>query len=438
MIDDKKSRRKWLYPIILTTVILTSACSQEVAMDKNQKKVLESQIERVLDPAVPAEDFSALVDDSADFALDFYQYASRQNGNLFYSPYSISSALAMAYGGAGGRTALEMADTLHFSLPQERLHPAFNRLDLLLNQGIETENGESQPFQLDVANAIWGQAGHSFKQEYLDLLALNYGAGLRLVDFVNNAGTAREDINRWVSDKTQEKIQDLIPSGGINSSTRLVLANAIYFKADWLNPFANSKTHDAPFTLLDGDEIQVSMMEFEDPVLLPYFAGEGFQAVELPYVGDEVSMLVLMPERETFDTFETELDRDQLNLVLNGLSPIKVRLFFPKFRFTSEYELTGILSDLGMPSVFCSGSPDFSGMDDEGQLCIGGVYHKAFVAVDEKGTEAAAATALVMKALAMIDPDVQIISFDHPFIFLIRHKTSGAILFAGRMLNPLD
>lgn len=417
--------------------IMITACSPGEMMDTPNKQVLESDAQRILNPAVPSGYLSQLVSGNTEFSLDFYQKVRAANGNLFFSPYSLSSALAMVYGGARDSTASQMSETLHFTLPDEKLHPAFNQLDWMLRPPDTSSTEESQPFRLDIANSIWGQQGHPFKQAYLDLLAENYGAGIKLVDFIKSSEPARQAINQWVSENTQQKIQDLVPPGGVDASTRLVLANAIYFKADWLFPFANASTHTAPFYLPDGSQVDAVTMAYEDPAALLYYAGQDFQAVELPYAGGDVSMLVLLPSAGQLDAFESKLDQDRLLEIISNLKETRVKLFLPKFRFTSEYELTGILSELGMPDAFCDGSPNFSGMDEEGNLCVGGVFHKAFVAVDEKGTEAAAATAVVMKALAMMDPEVLVLKVDRPFIFMIRHNPSGAVLFMGRIQNPL-
>jgi serpin B len=377
-----------------------------------------------------------LVDGNSAFGLDLYQAIRERGENLFFSPYSISTALAMTYGGARGTTAEQMSQVLHYNLPQDRLHPAFNTLDHQLNHELPGSSEEQQLFQLDVANSLWGQQEHPFKPEFLDLLALNYGAGLRLVDFRGQSEQARQEINQWVSDNTQEKIQDLIPQGGVGPDSRLVLANAIYFKADWLFPFEKESTRDAAFNLLDGSQVQVPTMSFQDPEHLPYMAGEGFQAAELPYLGDETSMLILVPDAGKLADFEASLDVASLESILSEMQPAMLQLLLPKFKFSADYNLKDVMPVMGMPDAFCEGQADFSGMDEEGQLCIGGIFHKAFVAVDEKGTEAAAATAVVMEAMAIMQDESITLVVDRPFLFMIRHKPSGAILFMGRVNNP--
>jgi serpin B len=366
------------------------------------------------------------------FALDLYQALRSQPGNLFYSPYSISLALAMTYAGARGETETEMADVLHFTLPQDQLHAAFNGLDVQLNREVE---GEEQSFQLNIANSIWGQQNFAFQPDFLDTLAVNYGAGLRLVDYAADPEAARQQINAWVEDETQDKIKDLIPAGALDPLTRLVLANAIYFKAAWQNQFEQNNTEDAPFTLLDGSQVDVPTMRQSEG--MNYAAGDGWQAVELAYEGGRQSMLILLPAEGQFEAFEASLNTARLDDILNAMEWTTVELALPKFSFESEFELNRALAELGMPVAFDAERADFSGMTGESNLYISDVIHKAFVDVNEEGTEAAAATAVIMRLESMpIDP-VQM-QVDHPFIFMIRDNETGSILFTGRVVNPLD
>ena len=422
---------------MIVVLFSASACGLIPPSGGAAGKVLQSQAKRISDPQVSPSDLQELVKGNNTFALNFYQRVRSEAGNIFFSPYSLSTALAMTYAGARGTTAEQMAQVLQFSLPQDQLHPAFNALDLQLGNEQQNAAGDdkAQPFQLDIANQLWGQKEYSFLPEYLDLLQQNYGAGLRLMDFVKDAEPSRLQINEWVSQKTHDKIKELIPAGGIIPATRLVLTNAIYFKADWSFPFDKDSTHDAPFTLLDGTQVNVSMMSFLRPQTLSVIDGQGFKAVELPYVGDSVSMWVLLPAAGSFADFEASLSEQKLAGILEQSQPVSVQVVLPKFEFTKEFSLNQQLTDMGMPDAFCSGLADFSGMDGKGGLCIDQVYHKAFVAVDEKGTEAAAASAVVMLESSLPMPELEIV-VDHPFIFLIRHKTSGSILFMGRVLDP--
>jgi serpin B len=361
-----------------------------------------------------------------------YQLLKEEDGNLFYSPYSISLALAMTYAGARGNTETQMAQALHFDLPQDALHPAFNALDLDL---LGRANGEKDSFELNIANSIWGQQDFAFEQAFLDTLAANYGAGLRLTDFANAPEPARQAINQWVSNQTKERIKDLIPDGAITPDTRLVLANAIYFNAKWVYPFSHEGTHDGTFNTLDGAQITVPLMNLDRPSPLAYVQGQGFQAVELPYVGEQMSMLVVVPDAGTFPTFEAAFSADQLATILAALQPQTVQLTLPKFQFESSFNLGEALTGLGMTDAFDPSAADFSGMDGEGDLFIGAVIHKAFVAVDEEGTEAAAATAVIMEMAGAATSGV-ILIVDRPFLFFIRDMQTGTLLFAGRVVAP--
>lgn len=401
----------------------------------NLVKVIQSQVQRDQAPQAAPADLGELVQGNNAFAIDLYRQVRHQNGNQFFSPLSLSLALAMTFAGARGETEAQMAQTLRFTLPQDRLHLAFNDLDLQLTAQQEPGKDEPQPFLLSIANSLWGEQTFTFLPEFLDILALNYGAGLRLVDFIGAPDAARMEINEWVYQETHEKIEDLIPKGGITSDTRLVLANAIYFKADWVQQFSANRTQEMPFNTLDGKQALIPMMRMEQPAHLGYIAGDGFQAVELPYVGERVSMLVVVPDDGTFTGFEASLTPEQVISILKSLEPRSVVLTFPKFTFETSFSVADMLKKMGMTDAFDRGLADFSGMDGNGELYISDVFHKAFVAVDEKGTEAAAASAVVVGVTSAIMPDVQLV-VDRPFIFLILDRQSGSILFVGRVLDP--
>jgi len=397
------------------------------ALGEAQAEYAASKAERDTSPDVGEGDLTELVSGNSVFAFDLYQALRDETGNLFFSPYSISVALAMTYAGARGETEQQMAETLHFTLSQERLHPAFNALDL------ELRSAERGDFKLHIANAIWGQTGYSFLSEFLDVLAKNYGAGLRLLDFQKEPQASRQVINDWVSEQTEEKIQDLIPAGGVTRDTTLVLSNAIYFDADWEQPFSQVRTSDGLFNTLDGREVMVPMMSMSEPVSLLYAAGQGYQAVELPYKGGEMSMLILVPDAGQFGAFEAALDAGRVEATLGELEPKQVDLKMPKFSYESSFSLAQNLAAMGMPNAF--EAADFSGMDGTKDLFISDVFHKAFVAVDEAGTEAAAATAVIVGKTALPMVDVQLL-VDRPFIFIIRDVNNGTVLFVGRVLNP--
>lgn len=401
-----------------------------------QTPLVQSSKEQNTSPDVNKTDMENLADANNTFALDLYQTLKENTGNLFYSPYSISSALAMTYAGARGETEKQMATTLHFTLPQDRLHPAFNSVSLALaSRGQETEIQDKKGFILKNADALWGQKDYKFLPAFLDVLAENYGAGIRLLDFVRSPEDSRVTINDWVSEQTEKRINDLLPGGSITPATRLVLTNAVYFKANWFYQFSEKMTSDGQFNLLNSSKITVPMMKQTEK--FNYMKGNGYQAVELPYRGQKLSMVILLPGQGRFEAFEGTLQYSQLQKIISDLKSQKVILTMPKFEFTLELKLRQILAQMGMPIAF-SGEADFSGMTEEEELWIDEVIHKAFVAVDENGTEAAAATAVMMVGAAPGQPQPIEFTMNRPFIFLIRDIETNTILFIGRVLNPME
>jgi len=414
--------------LIAVVLLGLTACTQPVAGE-----ILRSERQRATSPDVNEADVTTLVSGNSALAFDLYQALKDEEGNLFYSPYSISQALAMTYAGARGETAQQMADTLHFILSPDALHPAFNSLDIELSQrGEGAEGTDDEGFRLNIVNAIWGQDGYEFLSEFLDVLAENYGAGLRLLDFINTPEESRLTINNWVSDQTEGRIEDLIPQGLIDTLTRLVLTNAIYFNAAWQYPFNEDTTADGAFYLLDGGEVIVPMMSQTES--FSYAEGDGYQAVELLYDGGELSMVILLTQAGHFEAFEESLGAQQVDGIMGRLEPGQVALTIPKFEFESDFSLKETLATMGMPVAF-SRDANFSGMTGNHDLFIADVIHKAFVSVDEAGTEAAAATAVVMKLTAVPEEPVEV-TIDRPFIFLIRDIETDTILFVGRIFNP--
>jgi serpin B len=382
-------------------------------------------------------DEALLVEGNGAFAFGLYQALKGQEGNLFYSPYSISLALAMTYAGARGATAQQMADTLHFLLEQDKLHPTFEWLAAeLASRGEEAAGKDGEGFRLNVVNAIWGQKDYEFLSEFLNLLTENYSAGLRLLDFKAEPEESRVTINDWVSNQTEGRIEDLIPPGMIDTLTRLVLTNAIYFNAAWQNPFDEDRTADGPFHLVDGGQVTVPMMKQTN--LFRYAKANGYQAVELPYDGDELSMVILLPASGNFRAFEEGLTSGQVGGAIRHLQSTMVSLTMPQFEFDSEFSLEGTLSAMGMRDAFSPDDADFSAMTGNRELYISHVVHKAFVSVDEAGTEAAAATAVIVPAGSSgSEPPPVEVTIDRPFIFLIRDIETGAILFVGRVMDPV-
>jgi len=424
--------KRLLIVLVLVLLLPLMACDQQAAAE-----LLMSDKPRETSPDVSEADLALLIEGNSAFAFELYQALREQednkDNNLFYSPYSISVALAMTYAGARGDTAEEMATALRFMLEQERLHPAFNWLDAeLASRGEGAQGKDGEGFRLNIVNAIWGQKDYSFLTDFLDVLAENYGAGLRILDFMTEPEESRVTINEWVSDQTEDRIKDLIPQGAIDALTRLVLTNAIYFNAAWEYPFDDKVTVDSPFYLLDGGQVTVPMMKQTES--FGYTDGEGYQAVELLYDGNELSMVILLPTSGNFEAFEEGLQAQQVSDIISGLQLTQVAITMPKFEFDSDFSLKDTLAEMGMPIAF-SGAADFSGMTGAPDLCISEVLHKAFVSVDEAGTEAAAATAVIMRETAVPDQPVEV-TIDRPFIFLIRDIETGAILFVGRVLNP--
>ena len=396
-----------------------------------QADVIASDKPRQTPLALEEAQVPQLIEGNSAFAFDLYSLLFDEKANLFYSPYSISLALAMTYAGARGQTAQQMAEALHFFLAEEELHTAFNALEAALaSRGAQLD--PQQRFRLRIANALWGQDGYAFLAAFLDKLAENYGAGLRVLDFVGAPEASRQIINEWVEQQTEDKIKDLLPAGSISTDTRLVLSNAIYFNAAWLYPFEEEATQEGPFHLLDGGQVMVPLMTQSER--LGYAAGEGYQAIELPYLGGELSMVMLVPNEGTFRDWATSLDAEQWAKVVADLHYTRVQLTMPKFTFESGFRLKQALTRLGMTEAF-GGAADFSGMTGDRDLFISDVYHKAFVAVDEEGTEAAAATAVVMELTAAPAQPIEV-RVDRPFLFLIRDIETGSILFLGHVVNP--
>jgi len=397
-------------------------------------ELLRSSKPRVTSLDVPETDLAELVDGNSTFTFDLYHHIRDEPGNIFCSPYSISLALAMTYAGARTETEQQMADTLYFTLGQDGLHPAFNAHDLqLASSGEDVSDAGGEKFQLSIVNRIWGQTSYSFHEAFLDVLAENYGAGLSLLDFLNTPDASRVAINDWVAEQTKNRIEDLIPPGAVTTLTRMVITNAIYFKASWREAFDENHTSDQPFDLLDGSQVTVEMMR--QTAKYGYGSGDGYHVVELPYHGDELSMLVLLPDTDRFEEFESTLDSARLSAILEQVEFRDVDLTLPKFTFEWATSLAGVLSAMGMPSAFDPFEADLSGMTDAERLYISDVFHKAFVAVDEEGTEAAAATAVAVDTTSMpLEPVV--VKIDRPFVFLIRDTPTGTILFLGRVVDP--
>ncbi len=379
-------------------------------------------------------DQAAAVKGSNAFAVDLYGQLSAQPGNLFFSPESISTAFAMTYAGARGQTAAEMARVFHFTLPPERLHPAIGVL-------LAGMNAPHQGYALSVADALWAEKDENFLPTYLKLVQTNYGAGFHPVDFKTAPENVRATINQWVEKQTNDKIQNLLGPGTVTPLARLILTNAIYFKAAWADQFSKSATEDKDFHLSASKTVHAPTMYNSGGY--SYLRGPSFQALSMPYEKGEISMLILLPDNvDGLPALERSLSVGNLSRWMASLSyQHEVIVYLPKFKITQQFELSSTLKGLGMKTAFDSNSADFSGMTGDKSLVISAAIHKAYIDLDENGTEAAAATAVVMEmatAMPQRTPPPPPIYFtaDHPFLFLIEDNTSGAILFMGRVTDP--
>ena len=382
------------------------------------------------EPPAPKSSDSPLADviaGNTGFAVDLYGKLRTQEGNVCFSPYSISTALAMTYGGARGETEKQMAQTLHFNLPPDKLHPAFAALEA--NFKAVQQKGK---VQLTVANSLWPQKGFKFLPDYLALCRKYYSTSIKPVDYMEHTEAARKTINDWVTSKTNRKIVELLKPGVLDISNRLVLVNAIYFKGNWDSQFKAGRTENKPFHVSSEKTVTTPLMRQTHDFRYAEFSDK--QILELPYVGGDLSMLVLLPRKlDGLGDLEAELTAQNLAAWTTNLRSHEVAVSLPKFKITSAFSLKETLAALGMSDAFIYGRADFSGMDGHEDLFISAVAHKAFVEVNEEGTEAVAATAVMMGAGAAPPPAFRA---DHPFLFLIRDNRSGSILFLGRVTNP--
>lgn len=376
-------------------------------------------------------DAAAVVKGNNQFAFDLYGKLREKEGNLFFSPYSISTALGMTYAGARGETAKEMENVLRFPLPQEKLHSAFADIIKEVNG-----DGRNRGYELSVANSLWAQKDLELRTDFVKLTKDHYRAGMYQVDYVQDAEGARKTINAWVEKETNDKIQELLKPRMVSELTRLVLVNAIYFKSLWKHEFNEKLTKQEPFFLAPDKKTDVALMHQE--CTTNYYRGDQFQLLELPYQNYALSMLILLPNKvDGVAALERDLTNEKLAGWLEKMKTYKVTLTLPKFKVTSEFILNQQLEKMGMTSAFKAGSADFSGMTSKERFVISRVIHKAYVDVNEKGTEAAAATAVVVDGGGGPSPEGKVeFRADHPFIFLIRDNKTGSILFQGRVTDP--
>ncbi|MBW2988600.1 serpin family protein [Candidatus Woesearchaeota archaeon] len=373
-----------------------------------------------------------IVDANNRFALELYSQYKSHEGNIFFSPYSVFTALSMTYEGARGKTAEEMQTVLHIPRDANSRRAAIASL-------YNTINKDAKSYKLLTANALWAQKGYPFLQEYFNVITKYYGGKVTNLDFQTQTEKSRQIINKWVEDKTNAKIKNLVPQGVITSETRLVLTNAIYFKGEWLKAFDKEGTVEDKFWVTPSSSVNVEMMSrVDEEAMFNYTETDTLQMLELPYSGEKLSMLILLPKNEDLDALESALSVEKLEALKERLIEQRVKVFIPKFKLETKYFMRDTLSDMGMSTAF-SLSADFSGMTGGKDIFISDVIHQAFVEVNEEGTEAAAATAVVMKETAFGPgalPRIPVFRANHPFVFIIQERDTGLILFMGRVMNP--
>ena len=395
--------------------------------------LIASDIDRAA-PDAPTADVSMAADGLIDFAADLYANLAERDGNLVFSPVSVYLALAMTYAGEAGSTAGEMAGILGDELDEAAFHSALNVLD----QALEARNREATEFEgaveLSLANSLWGQAGMTFEPAFLDLLGRDYGAGMRLVDFIDPVAReeARLAINDWVAGETNDRIEELVGEGVLDAMVRLVLVNAVYLKAAWMTPFEEEATSEGDFHLLDGSVTQTQLMN--SSTMLRFAEGTTWRAVELPYAGNELAMLVIVPDEGSFADVETALEAELLDAVTAGFEHQQVVISLPKFDIRLQVGLIPALRAMGLTEATGS-SADFSRMTGGKDLFISDVVHEAWISADEAGTEAAAATAVMMSLTAAPAEPIEFV-VDRPFLFVLHDTETGSILFMGRVVNP--
>jgi serpin B len=434
---------KWLAIITLTSVLFTvGGCVQNPSgsdgngdQERTPFSVAKSAAIERESSAAPAGQLEEQAESNNAFAVAMYKQFVSGDDNLFFSPYSITAALAMTAAGAEGNTKQQIRDALQVTLEGDVFDAAINGIDQSLMDYADATDG----ITLRVVNSTWMQTGWNFKISYLDHLSRYYGAGVNLMDFEAQPDDCREIINTWVADQTNQKIENLLPEGSILPETVLVLTNAIYFLGDWLYSFNPEHTDDLDFYLPDGSTVTAPMMRFAAPgedVTMNYSRVGNARALDFPYKGDRLTMTVLLPDEDEFSSFESSLSLDVINELIAGLDSTSLRVSLPKFEFTfGTKSLVPALRALGMIDAFSPGIADFSGIDGTINLVVFDVYHKAFIAVDEEGTEAAAATAVIIGPTS-VNPDLPVFIVNRSFIYLIRDKATGTILFMGRTVDP--
>jgi len=379
------------------------------------------------------EGVAAIVDANNRFAFELYAKFNEKTkeDNLFFSPYSITAALAMTYEGARGRTAEEMRSVLHIPEKVDLRRPNFAKI-------INDINRPDSKYTLSTANALWAQKDYPFLEEYKNTVEKYYGGRITNLDFIRQGEKSRLTINAWVEDRTNQKIKELIPAGVLDSYTRLVLTNAIYFKGKWKKQFNEQETRAEDFRTGSGQSVKIPMMRLTgEDAIYNYAETDEIQVLEMAYEGDELSMVILLPKEGGLEHMEASITPEKWPEWKGLLAEIRVDVYVPKFKFETNYFMVKALAEMGMPSAFDMELADFSGMDGTQSLLIQNVIHKAFIEVNEEGTEAAAATAVIV-GMDAVPPPTPVFRADHPFIFFIQQRGTGNILFMGRVSDPGD
>jgi serpin B len=434
-IMEPKTSSACVFAALAILFIIIAGCT-----GTNVEQPASPAVEQVptIAPGVTASPTQTVAHANNQFAFDLYSRLAKNpeysGNNLFFSPFSLSSALAITYEGANGQTKNEIRSVFHFPENDTMLRQGFAGLNAGINKG-------DAGYSLHTANALWAEKTYAFLPGYISTAEQYYGANITSLDFIGHPDESRITINTWVEDKTEDKIKDLIPAGVIDPLTRLIITNAIYFKGDWVRQFDKNLTTDADFRTESGTSVRVPMMQRTDEAAEYLYAENGdLQMLSMPYAhknSKELSMIVLLPKGDNLTIAETTLNPDTLSALQQSATSRRVMVYFPKFTLETKYFLPETLGSMGMPTAFTD-TADFSGMDGTKNLFISDVIHQAFVDVTEEGTEAAAATAVVIKlAAAPANPEpVPVFRADHPFIFFIQDDETGSILFMGRVVNP--
>lgn len=423
-------KNKGLITLFVASIIIISAALSFVILRKPDNKNPEIySIPLADDTNATAEMVRSLAESLNEFSFDFFnQITADESGNIFFSPYSIFVAFSMAYEGARGNTALEMKDVLKFKQNDSVALGSFGRIYNLLNQN---QDG----YKISTANAFWANEDYVFKKEYLRLLENFYMAEANELDFSKNVEAA-EIISSWIEEKTNDKIKDMIKPDMLSDLTKLVLTNAIYFKGLWAEPFDPDDTFETDFKIISNDTVKVDMMKSDSESTFNYTENEDLKILKLNYMGNNLSMIIILPKENNITTAEVQMSPGNLSNWILDFNETEIDVEIPKFKFERKYDLIKYLEEMGIRDAFMPGGADFSGMDGTNWLFIGKAIHQSFIEVNEEGTEAAAATAIIMELTAM--PDTKEFIADHPFIFLIQHEETGAVLFMGKVTDPSE